>query len=143
MATYHVFVSHAWSYSERYTGVINLLDIASNNDQDFNYVDYSVPRHDPLVDPGTPVGQRQLTALLRDQIAHASSIIVPAGMYVNNRFWVLKEIELARTGFNNPKKIIAIRRRAQQRDPQDLLDIADSVVNWSSGSLANAIAGKA
>lgn len=141
MSTYHVFISHAWAYSERYYGVVNLLDIASNTDSDFDYVDYSVPKHDPAVDPNSEVGIRQLTAILKNQIARASSVIVPAGMYVNNRYWIQKEISLAKNGFEKPKKIIAIRRRGQQRTPQDLIDLSDQLVSWNSGSLAKAIAG--
>lgn len=141
MPTYHVFVSHAWSYSERYTGVVNLLQTAANTYSDFDFRDYSVPKSDPLVDPNTEVGVRKLTALLRAQIERASSIIVPAGMYVDNRFWIQKEIEIARTGFQYPKRLIAIRRRGQMKDPQDLMEMADVVVNWNSQSLARAVAG--
>ncbi|MPQ93229.1 TIR domain-containing protein [Thioclava sp. JE_KL1] len=140
MPKYHVFISHAWSYSDRYTGVINLLNIAKTKVKNFDYVDYSVPEHDPAVDPNTEVGERKLTALLQAQIARASSVIVPAGMYVNNRFWIQKEIDLAKHGFNYPKRLIAIRRRGQQRTPQDLIEIADQVVSWSSTSLARAVA---
>jgi hypothetical protein len=141
MSTYHVFVSHAWAYSERYFSVIRLLDLASSNDSDFEYVDFSVPKHDPLIDPNTEVGKSKLTGLLKAQIARASSIIVPAGMYVNNRYWIQKEIDLAQCGFSQPKKIIAIRRRGQERNPQELFNIADQIVNWNSLSLANAVAG--
>lgn len=141
MATYNVFVSHAWTYSDRYNGVIGLLDTATDKYSDFDYVDYSVPKHDPLVDPNTNVGKQKLTELLKAQIARASSVIVPAGMYVNNRYWIQKEIDLARNGFAQPKRIIAIRRRGQERNPQELLDVADRVVNWNSASLAKAVAG--
>lgn len=141
MATYNVFVSHAWTYSDRYKGVIGLLDTASGKYSDFDYVDYSVPKHDPLIDPNTTVGKQKLTEMLKAQIARASSVIVPAGMYVNNRYWIQKEIDLARNGFSQPKRIIAIRRRGQERNPQELLDIADRVVNWNSNSLAKAVAG--
>lgn len=141
MTTYNIFVSHAWAYSDRYRGVIGLLDTAAGNYTDFDYVDYSVPEHDPVIDPNEEVGRRKLTSLLKAQIAKASSIIVPAGMYVNHRYWIQKEIDIARTGFQNPKRIIAIRRRGQQRTPQELIDMADRAVNWNSTSLAKAVAG--
>lgn len=143
MPTYHVFVSHAWSYSERYTGVVGLLQSAAETYSDFDFKDYSVPRTDPLVDPNTEVGVRKLTAMLEAQIARASSIIVPAGMYVDHRFWIQKEITIARTAFAQPKRLIAIRRRGQKKDPQDLMEMADVVVNWNSRSLARAVAGYA
>ena len=141
MATYNIFISHAWQYSDRYYDTIRLLDNAASKYSDFDYVDYSVPKHDPLIDPNTEIGNRKLTQLLRNQIAKASSIIVPAGMYVNNRYWIQKEIDIAVTGFQSPKRIIAIRRRGQQRTPQELIELADRTVKWSSTSLAKAVAG--
>ena len=136
---YNVFVSHAWTYSDRYIGTVGLLDTAKANLSWFNYKNYSVPKHDPIVDPSEAVRIAKLTALLKEQFRLASVVIVPAGMYVANRYWVQKEIELARTGFTNRKPIIALRRRGQQRDPQDLMDIADEIINWNSNSLATAI----
>ena len=136
---YNVFVSHAWSYSDRYRGTVNLLDTAKENLTWFDYKNYSVPKHVPIVDPSEAVKIAKLTALLKEQIRLASVVIVPAGMYVNNRFWIEKEIDMARTSFTKSKPIIALRRRGQQRDPQDLMDIADEIINWNSNSLANSI----
>lgn len=136
---YNVFVSHAWSYSERYIDTLRLLNTASENISWFNYRNYSVPEHDPIVDPRESVKIAKLTELLKEQIRLASVVIVPAGMYVNNRYWIQKEIDLARNSFTNCKPIIALRRRGQQRDPQELMDIADEKINWNSNSLANAI----
>lgn len=139
MALYNVFVSHAWAYSERYTGVIGLLDTAQSNISAFNYRDYSVPKHDPIVDPSEDVKISKLTALLKEQIRLSSCIIVPAGMYVNNRFWIQKELDLAKTGFTYPKKIVGIKRRGQERTPVDLIEQCDAMVAWNSNSLAAAI----
>jgi len=141
MPTYNVFVSHAWKYSERYHGVISLLDGAKGKYSDFDYVDYSVPSHDPLINPNEEVGKRKLTELLKAQIAKASSIIVPAGMYVDHRYWIQKEIDLALNGFQKPKRIIAIKHRTQKRTPQSLLEMASVEASWRSDSLAKAVAG--
>ncbi|UTH49558.1 TIR domain-containing protein [Loktanella salsilacus] len=141
MPTYNIFVSHAWSYSERYHGVIKLLNTAKGKFSDFDYVDYSVPAHDPLIDPNEEVGKRKLTELLKAQIAKASSIIVPAGMYVNHRYWIQKEIDLAKNGFQSPKRIISIQHRSQQRSPQSLIELSDVEAKWGSTSLAKAVAG--
>lgn len=136
---YNVFVSHAWDYSERYTGVLRLLDTASLNLSWFSYRDYSVPSHAPLVDPDAAVRIAKLTGLLKEQIRHASCVIVPAGMYVNSRFWIQTEINLARNAFLYAKPIVAIRRRGQQRTPQELVELAHETVNWNSVSLAEGI----
>lgn len=139
MAKYDVFISHAWEHSERYWGVLGLLDTARKNLRWFDYRNYSVPKHDPITDPNEKVRIAKLTGLLKEQIRQASCIIVSAGMYVNKRFWIQKEIDLAREAFSEPKPIIGIHRRCQQRTPQELIDQANEMVNWNSGSLAEAV----
>jgi hypothetical protein len=139
MMAYDVFVSHAWSYSDRYMDTLRPLDSAAKNLFWFSYRDYSVPKHDPIVAPNEQVRISKLKELLKEQIRQASVIIVPAGMYVNDRFWIQTEIELARTAFSKPKPIVALRRRGQQRDPEDLMSIADARINWNSNSLAESI----
>ncbi|EJB01741.1 TIR-like domain-containing protein (DUF1863) [Rhizobium leguminosarum bv. trifolii WSM597] len=136
---YDVFISHAWSYSERYAGVIRLLDIASSNLSWFSYRDYSVPRNEPIIAPNETVRNSVLKGRLKEQIRQASCVIVPAGMYVNDRFWIQTEIDLALNAFMYPKPIIGIRRRSQQRTPVELERQANVMVNWNSNSLATAI----
>ncbi|MGO6819220.1 TIR domain-containing protein [Rhizobium brockwellii] len=136
---YDVFISHAWSYSERYQGVIRLLNTASQNLPWFSYRDYSVPRNEPIVAPNESVRISALKAKLKEQIRQASCVIVPAGMYVNERYWIQTEIDLALTAFSYPKPIIGIRRRSQQRTPVELERQANVMVNWNSNSLASAI----
>jgi hypothetical protein len=136
---YNVFVSHAWTYSDRYWDTLRLLNAASTNLSWFSYKNYSVPKHDPITDPSEAVRVAKLKALLREQIRLASVVIVPAGMYVANRFWIQTEIDIAKNGFVYSKPIIALRRRGQQRDPEDLMAIADAKINWNSNSLADAI----
>jgi hypothetical protein len=50
---YHLFISHAWKYSEDYYRLERLLKEAP----DFSFSNCSVPRHDPLIDPGTGAGR--------------------------------------------------------------------------------------
>lgn len=136
---FDVFISHAWSYSDRYWDTIRLLDTASTSLNWFSYRNYSVPSHDPVIAPNEAVRIAKLTGLLKEQIRQSSVIIVPAGMYVNNRFWIQTEINLARSAFIKPKPIIALRRRGQQRDPDELMAIANAKINWNSSSLADSI----
>ncbi|WP_315860635.1 TIR domain-containing protein [Rhizobium leguminosarum] len=134
-----MFISHAWSYSERYEGVIRLLDTASHNLPWFSYRDYSVPRNSPVVAPNEQVRISLLKDRLKEQIRQASCVIVPAGMYVNDRFWIQTEIDLALNAFSRPKPIVGIRRRSQQRTPVELEQQCTRMVNWNSSSLATAI----
>ncbi|QGG93347.1 hypothetical protein GH983_22145 (plasmid) [Agrobacterium sp. MA01] len=92
-----------------------------------------------MVAPNEAVRISLLKGKLKEQIRQASCVIVPAGMYVNERFWIKTEIDLALNEFMYPKPIIGIRRRNQQRTPVELEQQADIMVNWNSNSLARAI----
>ena len=129
---YNIFISHAWSYDERYQGVVGLL----NRQPDFQWYDRSVPRDRPIADPNTEMGRNTLRAALRERVRQSSCFVLVAGMFVNHRYWVQAEIEFAKS-YNKP--IVAIRRRGQQRTPVEVEVIADATVNWNSQSLVQAI----
>ena len=132
MKTRDIFVSHAWSYSDSYIGVVRLLDKASY----FKWRNYSVPEHDPAVDPMKPVGKNKLTALLSEQIRQSSCFVVVAGMYVNHKEWIQTEIEIAQ---NYEKPIIGVRSRGQKITPKCIQDVADEICNWNAKSITDAI----
>lgn len=132
MASYDIFISHAWNYDERYQGIVRLLDSVSG----FAWRDYSAPRDHPAVDPNTEVGRNTLRALLRERVRQSSCFVLVAGMYINNRYWVQAEIDFANE-YNKP--IIGVRRRGQQRTPVEVENIASEMVNWNSVSITDAI----
>ena len=41
---YRLFISHSWTYSDAYDRLIDLLNAAPN----FAYMNYSVPKDDPI-----------------------------------------------------------------------------------------------
>jgi len=41
---YHLFISHSWNYTDKYEGLLKLLD----SDKSFSYSDYSVPKNSPI-----------------------------------------------------------------------------------------------
>lgn len=57
---YHLFISHAWSYSEDYKRLEAMLTDAPN----FAFDNYSVPRHDPLTDPQYSSGEAKTPAII-------------------------------------------------------------------------------
>lgn len=132
MASYDIFISHAWDYDERYQGVVRLLDSAPG----FNWRDYSAPRDHPAADPNTELGRNTLRAILRERVRQSSCFILVAGMFVHHRYWVQAEIEFARY---YSKPIIGVRRRGQQRTPVEVEAYASEMVNWNSVSLTEAI----
>lgn len=98
LKTYDLFISHAWSYNDDYHRIINLLNNANN----FKYRNYSVPEHDPVIDPKTPVGLAKLRDALDKQIKPVNCVLIISGMYVNHKYWIQTEIEIAAQKYNKP-----------------------------------------
>lgn len=135
MAHYNIFISHAWRYSEDYETVVSWIDEAKANGE-LTWSNYSVPEHDPLVDPDEPTGKRKLKEELKGQIRPASLVIVISGMYVAYSDWIDFEIN---TAVDYEKYIIGLKPWGQQRIPTIVSDNADIMVGWNRKSLIDAI----
>lgn len=135
MNTYNIFISHAWKYTEHYNKVVQWLDEAKNEGT-LNWKNYSVPEHDPLIDPNSSAGKTTLKNELKDQIKPASVVLVLAGMYVSYSDWIDFEID---TAVNSNKYIIGIEPWGQGRIPSKVSNNADVMVGWNKNSVINAI----
>ena len=130
--TYHIFISHSWSYSDAYEGLIKLLD----KDPNFSYSDYSVPQNDPIHNAGT---SKELYNAIKAQVSKASVVIIMAGVYSTYSKWINKEIEIAQKEFLIPKPIIAVEPWASEKTSAKVKDAANKIVGWNSSSIINAI----
>lgn len=130
--TYNLFISHSWAYSNTYEGLIELL----KKDSGFSYKNYSVPKDDPIHNAGT---DRELYNAIKEQISHASVVIILAGVYSSYSKWINKEIQIAQTEFATPKKIIAVQPWGAERTSTVVKNAADKIVGWNSSSIINAI----
>ena len=130
--TYHLFISHSWSYSNAYDGLINLLD----KDKNFSYKNYSVPKDDPIHDAGT---DKELYEAIKVQISKASVVIILAGVYATYSKWINKEIKIAKEEFVSPKPIIAVEYWGSEKTSRVVKEAADKIVKWNSNSIINAI----
>jgi MTH538 TIR-like domain (DUF1863). len=117
-----------------YERLLNLL----NQDTNFSYKNYSVPRNDPI---HNAVNQQQLKDAIKNQMSYASCVLVLAGVYSTYSKWINIEIDLAKNGFSTPKKIIAIQPWGAERTSSTVKDAADMIVNWQSSSIIQAIKG--
>lgn len=80
LTNYRLFISHAWSYHDDYTRLIQLLDNSSN----FSYSNYSVPK-DEKYDRMTT---SQLKEELKDQIRPVNCTLENVNIIlVNHNFW--------------------------------------------------------
>lgn len=132
LKTYDIFISHAWFYSKGYNRLIELLDAAPT----FKYRNYSVPKHDPVIDPNTDAGKITLTRALDAQIRPVNIVLVMAGMYANYRYWIQKEIEIAQE-YNKP--IIGLTPWGQERTPVNVQEASIEMIGWNTSSIVNAI----
>lgn len=86
---YNLFISHSWNYSNTYDNLVRLL----NNKPYFSYKNYSVPKNDPIHNASNDY---QLKNAIRQQMRHASCILILAGVYSSYSKWINIEIELAK-----------------------------------------------
>lgn len=129
--TYNLFISHSWAYSDAY---IKLMELLSNAPY-FNFKNYSVPKDDPI---HNAPNDYQLRAAIKNQMQHASCVLILAGVYATYSKWINIEIQLAQ---EMGKKIIAIQPWAAQRTSQVVKNAADEIVGWNTSSIVNAIRG--
>ena len=129
---YNLFISHSWSYGDQYDRLVDLLD----NDPYFYYRNYSVPKNDPIHHANN---DKQLREAIKNQMAHASCVLVLAGVYSTYSKWINIEIDLAKNGFLFSKPIIAVEPWGAERTSAIVKDNADRIVKWQSSSIIKAI----
>jgi len=132
LKTYDLFLSHAWFYSEGYRKFFDLIAEAPN----FRFRNYSVPQHDPLIDPNTKIGKARLIQMLDDQIRPVNCFLVMSGMYAAYKDWIQIEIDIARK-YNKP--IVGLIPWGQQRVPENVQVVAHELVRWNTISMVDAI----
>jgi len=135
---YRTFISHAWDYKETYWAIRRMLDTAKDSYTNFDYVDYSIPDHNPLLSTkGTILtGPRLLSTAIQTRIDQSSVVLVPARMFTTQSMWITKEIDYA---VSVGTRVIAVRSRATLRAPNELVQKAHSTVDANYRSLYNAI----
>ena len=129
--TYNLFISHSWSHSYAYDGLVSLLNGAPY----FSYRNYSVPKNDPIHNANNDA---QLREAIRNQMQHASCVLILAGVYASYSKWINIEIDLAK---DMGKKIIAVEGWGAEKTSTVVKDAADVVVKWQTKSIVSAIRG--
>ena len=128
---YNIFISHSWSYSDYYDKLISLLDSESS----LYYRDYSVPKNDPIHNANN---DRELRAAIKNQMQHASCVLILAGVYSTYSKWINIEIDLAQ---EMGKRIIAIEPWGSEHTSTVVKSNASIIVKWNTSSIINAIKG--
>ena len=106
--TYNLFISHSWAYSDAYSKLMELL----SNAPYFNFKNYSVPKDDPI---HNAPNDYQLRAAIKNQMQHASCVLILAGVYATYSKWINIEIQLAQ---EMGKKLLLFNRGRLKRHPK-------------------------
>lgn len=125
---YRLFISHAWSYSERYQRAINFINAAPN----FSWTNFSVPIDRKF----EQMSRRALEEELRQQIRPVQCVVVLAGMYAAHSDWIQFEIDFAKS-LNKP--ILGIIPWGAERTPLSVQLAANKMVGWNAASIVSGI----
>ena len=86
---YKLFISHAWSYSDRYKRAVEFLNDAPN----FTWSNFSVPEDKAF----EGMNNAELSEQMRRQIRPVQCVIIVSGMYVNHSAWIQFEMDFAKS----------------------------------------------
>lgn len=128
--TYRLFISHSWAYGDAYEKLVAFF----NAHPDFSWIDYSVPKNDPI---HSAYNDTQLYNAIKTQIAPVNCIVILAGVYSSYSKWIDKEIMISKTDYSKP--IIAVEPWGAEKTSKLVKDNADAIVKWQSSSIVNAI----
>ena len=128
--TVHLFISHSWSYSDNYGGLVDLLE----NRGYFSFINHSVPKDDPIHNARN---ESLLYEAIKGKVRLAQVVIILAGVYASYSKWIDKEIQIAKTDFDKP--VLAVEYLGAERTSTLVKANADKIVKWRADSVVDAI----
>ena len=131
----HIFISHAWSYSNHYNTLSDWIfhQKWTVGQASLDFRDYSVPRHAPI---HSAKNDTQLCEALYDQISRSHVIVIPTGMYANYSKWIQKEID-GSVAYGKP--ILAVNPWGAQRTSTIVQNAASQLVGWNRDTVISGI----
>ncbi len=131
----HVFISHAWAYSEHYEILESWIfkENWSVGSASLDFRNFSIPKNDPI---HNVTNTKMLEAAIFKQIAKSHVVVIPSGMYASYSNWIQKEIDGAK---DYEKPILAVNPWGQQKKSGVVLSNADDGVGWNKQPIINAI----
>lgn len=130
LRTYRLFISHSWTYGDAYEKLVQFF----NEHPNFEWVNYSVPRNDPI---HNAADTKALHAAIKNQIAPVNCVLVLAGVYSTYSKWINEEIQISKGIYSKP--IVAVEPWGSEKTSQIVKTNADVIVKWNSQSIVDAI----
>lgn len=96
---YNIFISHSWTYSDKYDKLVKLL----KSDKTFIFKNYSVPKDDPVHNADN---DQKLYEAIKEQIAPSGVVLILAGVYSTYSKWIKKEIKIAKKNLVHQSQLL-------------------------------------
>jgi hypothetical protein len=128
---YGIFISHAWNYHSDYLRMIEILYTLNGFEWE-NCSNYQYGIAPNEID----FFHAHLPSLLRQQIYKSHCVLIMTDIYLENKYWVQKEIDIARE-LNKP--VIAIKSKFLSLIPEKIKESSLEVVDWNPEVIFSAI----
>ena len=99
LKTYKIFISHSWAYGDAYEKLVKFF----NEHPNFSWVDYSVPKNDPIHNAPNDTA---LYNAIKKKMQLTNCVVMMSGVYSSYSKWINKEIDIAKNEFSKP--IVAV-----------------------------------
>ena len=132
--THDLFITHAWRYHQDWAKLCELLD----NTPGLAWRNFSLPWHDPAMNPNSEVGGAFIRNFLETQIIPVHGVIFLAGVYAINsaQGWLDLEIEIAR---KHNKPVIAVPPYGETVVADKIRAFCDGSAGWHAEELVAAL----
>lgn len=132
--TVDLFLVHAWRFHADWQRLTNLLDAHDLR----RWRNFSLPWHDPALDPRSLRGGQAIRWCLEAQIIPAHAVLLLAGVWREPgvRQWLDLEIGLAR---KHGKPILALPAWGDVDVPEEVRERADDVIAWHAAAILGAV----
>lgn len=132
--TYDIFITHAWRYHGEWMEMSRLMEAAMGQ----FWRNFSVPWHDPAMDPNTEIGGKFIRNWLETQIMPVNGVILLSGVYKvkSTQKWLGLEVEFAR---KHHKPVIVVPPHLEGEIPEEVADMADAVCTWDADAIITKI----
>lgn len=125
-----IFMTHAWRFHADWTQFSELMDKMPG----LAWRNFSLPWHDPAMDPNTDVGGRFIREFLESQIIPAHVVVLLAGVYEirSARRWFDMEVEMAR---KHNKPILGLPAIGKETLPEEVRELCDAESDWNGARI--------
>lgn len=129
-----VFISHAWRFHDDWTRMGEVLSRVQRP----VVRNFSIPWHDPALDPNSSLGGRLIRENLESQIKPVHGVLVLASVFASKsaRGWLELELEFANA---HGKPIFGVPAFGRQDVPGDFAALCHELVSWEPSEIVSAI----